>query len=536
VSLLGIDVGTSGCKAAVFSEKGEPLSLAYVEYDYRHPQPGWAELDAPAVWVQVKGAIRRAAAGAALRAPPPLACPKGHGGAGGDPLRGVCVSSMGEAVVPVSKEREILGPSLLNFDARGDEYLPDLAGRMSAGRLYAINGNTLGSPYTLTKLIWLKRQQPELYRRADAFLHWGAFVSFMLGAELCVDYSLANRTLLFDLEKGDWSEELLDWAGLDREKLPATVPSGRVIGAVSRASAEELGLPAGIPILSGGHDQCCNAVGCGVIAPGKAMYGMGSFLCAVPVFSRRPEAAGMIARGLNTEHHAAPGQFVSFIYNQGGVLVKWLRDTCARAEARQAAERGQSPYPALFAEMPDEPSTLLVLPHFTTTGPPRFINDSSGVIAGLKLETTRGEILKGIVEAATFYLRDCFEGPPLRRPLGGLTLRRPLGGPPGAGIDIRECIAAGGGSQSEAWVQLSADILGIPFTRLQVHEAGALGAAILAGVGAGQFASLQEGVDAMVHLKDRFEPDPAKARLYGERFEKYRAFSARMETLLRELG
>ncbi len=501
MSLLGIDVGTSGCKSAVFSETGEQMSLAYLEYDYRHPQPGWAELDAPAVWAQVKRTIRKAIAEA-----------------GRDPLRGLCVSSMGEAVVPVTANREIVGPSLLNFDGRGDEYLPDLGRRMTAGRLYAINGNTLGSPYTLTKLVWLKRHQPELYRRADAFLHWGAFVSFMLGADWCVDYSLANRTLLFDLQKGDWSDDLLDWAGLDREKLPAAVPSGQVIGAVSRPSADELGLPVGIPILSGGHDQCCNAVGCGVIQPGSAMYGMGSYLCAVPVFSQRPDPQVMITRGLNTEHHAAPGQFVSFIYNQGGVLVKWFRDTYACAEARLAAESGQSLYPALFAELPEEPSNLFVLPHFTTTGPPRFIDDSSGVIAGLKLETTRGEILKGILEAATFYLRDCFEGLP------------------GAGIAIRECTAAGGGSQSDAWIQLSADILGIPFVRLQVHEAGALGAAILAGTGAGQFSSLREGVGAMVHRKGCFEPDPVKQSLYTERFGRYRAFASLMENALRASG
>jgi xylulokinase len=501
MSFLGIDAGTSGCKAAVFSETGEQLSLAYVEYDYRRPQPGQAELDAPVVWAQVKYTIRQAVASA-----------------GGDPVRGLCVSSMGEAVVPVTANREILGPSLLNFDARGDEYLPDLGSRMTAERLYTINGNTLGSPYTLTKLIWLKHHQPDLYRRTDAFLHWGAFVSFMLGADLCVDYSLANRTLLFDLSKGDWSDELLDWAGLDREKLPATVPSGQVIGAVSRASAEALGLPVGIPIISGGHDQCCNAVGCGVLEPGSAMYGMGSFLCAVPVFSQRPDPQVMIARGLNTEHHAVPGKFVSFIYNQGGVLVKWFRDTYARSEALHAAASGQSLYPVLFGELPEEPSALFVLPHFTITGPPRFINDSSGVIAGLKLETTRGEILKGIVEAATFYLRECFEGLP------------------GAGIAIHACTAAGGGSQSDAWVQLSADILGIPFVRLQVHEAGTLGAAILAATGAGQFSSLQAGVDAMVHRKDHFEPNPAKQRLYDERFDRYRAFAVVMEKTMREIS
>jgi xylulokinase len=501
MSLLGIDVGTSGCKSAVFSETGEILSLAYEEYDYQHPQPGWAELDTPAVWEQVKRTIRKAAAAA-----------------GGDPLRGLCVSSMGEAVVPVTFQREILGPSLLNFDARGDKYLTTLTETLPVERLYQLNGNTLGSPYSLTKLKWLKQNQPDLYRRADAFLHWSGFVSFMLGAQPCVDYSLANRTLLFDIEREDWSEELLAWAGLDREKFPTTVPSGQVIGAVSRAAAAETGIPAGIPIVSGGHDQCCNSIGCGVIEPGRAMYGMGSYLCMVPVFAKRPEARVMIERGLNTEHHAVPGQFVSFIYNQGGVLVKWFRDTFARAEHLRAAEMGQSLYPALFSEIPESPSKILVLPHFTTTGPPGFIHDSSGVIGGLKLETKRGEILKGILEAATFYLRECSEDLP------------------GAGIEIREFTAAGGGSQSDAWVQLSADILGRPFIRLQVHEAGALGAAILAGTGSGLFPSLRSGVDAMVHPEQRFEPDPAKQRLYDERYDAYRSFAPAMEKYMRAAG
>ena len=501
MSLLGIDVGTSGCKSAVFSEAGELLGLAYEEYDYQHPQTGWAELDVLPVWEQVKRTIRKTVAGARQ-----------------DPLRALCVSSMGEAVVPVTARREILGPSLLNFDARGDEFLPGLAQSLPLERLYQLNGNTLGSPYTLTKLKWLKAYQPELYRRADLFLHWSGFVSFMLGAEPHVDYSLANRTLLFDFDRQDWSDELLDWAHLDREKLPPTVPSGRVVGAVSPHSAEELGLPVGIPIVSGGHDQCCNSVGCGVIEPGSAMYGMGTFLCAVPVFSQRPNAQAMIERGLNTEHHAAPGQYVSFIYNQGGVLVKWFRDTFARAEARQAAEAGQSLYPALFAELPAAPTDLIVLPHFTITGPPRFINDSSGTIAGLKLETTRGEVLKGIIESATFYLRDCLESLP------------------GTGIEIRQCTAAGGGSQSDAWVQLSADILGCPFVRAHTHEAGALGASILAGTGAGRFPSLRSGVDAMVRLEQHFEPDPTRQDLYTERFARYCSFASQMEKMRRGLG
>ena len=503
MSLLGIDVGTSGCKSAVFSETGQLLSLAYEEYDYLRPQPGWAELDARLVWALIKRTIHKAATGSA-----PF-----H-----DPIRALCVSSLGEAVVPVNAEREILGPSLLNFDIRGDEYLTDLKDNISAQRHYQINGNSIGSPYSLTKLKWLKQYQPDLYRCTTSFLHWSGLVSFLLGADPHVDFSLANRTLLFDLDQGDWSQELLAWAGLDQDKLPAAIPSGQVTGAVSAAVAAELGIPAGIPIISGGHDQCCSAVGCGVIEPGRAMYGMGSFLCMTPVYSERPAAGAMIERGLNTEHHVVSGQYVSFIYNQGGILVKWFRDTFARAEHEQALQTGQDIYPALFAELPAAPGRVVVLPHFAITGPPRFIQDSSGVIAGLKLATSRGEILKGIIESTSFYLRENLEN---------LT---------GTGIAIDSFCAVGGGSKSAAWVQTCADILGRPFIRPKVNEAGVLGAALLAGVGSGLFPSINHGVEAMVHMDQRFDPDPRKQQVYEQRYQKYRQLYPLLADYLQDLA
>jgi xylulokinase len=501
MSLLGIDVGTSGCKAAVFSEDGRLLGLAYEEYDYQRPKPGWAELDTARVWQQVKRTIGQAVADAK-----------------GDPIKALCVSSLGETVVPVTTDRKILGPGLLNFDVRGEEYLDKLRGLISDEQLYRINGNTLGNQYTLTKLKWLKQHQPDLYQQADIFLLWSGFVSFMLGADAKVDYSLANRTLLFDIERSDWSDEILELAQLDREKLPPTVPSGVVIGSVANAIAAELGLPVGIPIVSGGHDQCCNGLGCGVTAPGQAMYGMGTYLCLMPVFGQRPEASAMIERGLNTENHAVPGQYVSFLYNQGGSMVKWFRNTFAGAERRQAQASGQDLYAALLSEMPEDLSRIMVLPHFAITGPPDFIADSCGVVAGLKLETSRGEILKGLIEAMTFNIRETFEGLP------------------GAGIEVVDFRAVGGGSKSDAWIQVSADILGRPFVRPKIKEAGVLGTAMLAGVGCGVFPSLEVGIETMVQLDRTFDPDPKKQSLYSERFAKYQRLWPLMADYLRGLA
>ncbi len=501
MSLLGIDIGTSGCKAAVFSEDGHLLGLAYEEYDYRCPQPGWAELDSFMIWKQAKNIIRQVMTKARR-----------------DPVKALCVSSLGESVVPVTANRQILGPALLNFDTRGEEYLDGLRGLISDHQLYQTNGNTLGNQFTLPKLMWLKQHQPDLYQQTQVFLPWSGLVSFMLGADAKVDYSLANRTLLFDIERRDWSDTMLDLAQLDREKLAPTVPSGIVIGSVTNTIATELGLPTGIPIVSGGHDQCCNCVGSGVLEPGQAMYGMGTYLCLTPVFDKRPAATAMIQRGLNTENHAAPGQFVSFLYNQGGALVKWFRNTFSAAERTQIQPGGENLYSRLLAEMPEDLSRVMVLPHFTSTGPPDFIADSSGVMAGLKLETSRGEILKGLVEGMTFYIREVFEKLP------------------GAGIDVTDFRAVGGGSKSDAWIQISADILGRPFVRPKFNEAGVLGAAILAGVGCGVFPSLEAGVDVMVQLDRSFEPEPQKHRLYNERFAKYQRLWPLMADYVRDLA
>ena len=486
MSLLGIDVGTTGCKVVAFSLDGTALAAAYREYDISRPQPGWDELDAGDVWRKTRAAIAEVAAG--IR----------H-----DPVQALAVSSLGEATVPVRLDRTIVGPSMLLSDGRGSDYLPGLRDRLSPERLYEINGNTLSNQYSLTKLMWLKQHQPAMYERAERFLHWSAFIAFMLGAEPHVDYSLANRTLLFDVHRQVWSPELLAWSGLDAAKLPAPLPSGTVVGQVSRAVAAELSLPEGVVIVSGAHDQCANAVGCGAIAGGSAVYGMGTFHCITPVFTQRRQPVVMIERGLNTEHHAVPGHYVSFIYNQGGSLVKWYRNTFAAAEHQQARAAGRDVYADLFAELPGGPSTVLVLPHFTATGPPAFITDSSGVVLGLHLDTTRGDILKGILEGSAFYLKQCIDALPP------------------TGISIEDYRAVGGGSKSDAWIQLCADVFGKPFVRPQTTEAGALGAAMIAGVGKGSFTSYSDAVARMVKLDRRFEPQTRNTAYYTERCAQY---------------
>lgn len=499
MSLLGVDVGTSGCKAGVFSVEGQCLGMAYREYATVRPREGWAELDSRDVFEKVKDTVAEAAR--ATR---------------GDPVTALSVSTMGEAMTPVSADREILGPSILMADLRGAEHARRLAREWGQERFYAINPNILGPNYSLPKLLWLRERQPELFGRAWKFLLYGDLVTFLLGGEPVTSFSHANRTLLFDIRREDWSEPLLDWAGIPREKLPRTAASGTVAGTISGALAEALNLPRNTKLVVGGHDQCCNALGAGVCAAGKAVCGLGTVECITPTYDQIPDAGAMLPIGLNVEHHVLSGLYVSFLYNQSGVLVKWFRDTFARADQQRLPE-GADVYAALMSEMPAEPTRLLALPHFEITGSPDFITDSAGVLAGLRTSTTRGEILKALIEGSTYYFIEGIEA-----------LQR-------LGIDTSEFVVTGGGAKSAAWLQIKADIFGRPFARPQFTECGVLGAAMLAGLATGVFAAPEDAAAQFVRRDCVFEPDPARHAIYRERYQQYRQLYPAIGGILRTM-
>lgn len=499
MSLMGIDIGTSGCKAGVFALDGRCLAEAYREYPTLHPRPGWAELDSRQVWQCVMEVIAECAARAAA-----------------DPVTALCASSMGEALVPVKRDRTILGSSILSSDTRGGEYARALERDIGQAAFYAINPNILGANYSLPKLLWLREHDPRQYEAADLFLFWADMVGFMLGADPATNPAHANRSLLFDIRREDWSDSLLAWSGIERGKLPRILPSGAVSGAVSDAMAARLGLPKNVRVVVGGHDQCCNALGAGIVRAGRAVCGLGSFECITPTFDRIPEAAPMIESGLNVEHHVLTGLYVSFLYNQAGTLVKWFRNTFAAAD-RKLAGPDADLYELLNREIPEAPTRLITLPYFEMTGPPKFVADAAGAIVGLKTGTARGEILKSIMESATFYFVDSLSA-----------LER-------LGIRAAEFTATGGGARSDAWLQIKADIFGVPFARPRITEGSVLGAAMLAGLATGALRSPAEGAERFVKIERVFEPDARRHAIYRERHALYRQFFPRLQDLLKQI-
>lgn len=495
MSLLGIDVGTTGCKVLALSADGTILAVTSREYNVVRPQPGWAELDSRHVWQSIKEAIHDT-----------VAQIPDH------PVQALAVSSMGEAMTPVSSRREILGNCILGFDSRGTETVQALAA-LDPVAFYERSGNLAGGIYGGPKLIWLRDNAPDLFNNTYKFLGWADLVVYLLGGEPVTDYALANRTLFLDIRAEAWSQPTLDYVGMPREKLPDLAQAATPLGTIDPALADELGLPRSTVIVLGSHDQCVTAVGAGAIRAGLASYGLGTYTCITPTYDTIPATDQMIASRLNVEHHALPGLYASFYYNLSGALLKWFRDTFAPMERAAAAAAGQDVYDLLLAEMPAEPTDLLVLPHFAPTGPPYYDDNPYGLIAGLTLETSRGTTVKGLLEGMTYYFRDGIE-----------RMAR-------AGIVVNEYRVTGGGARSDAWLQIIADIIGVPLLRPKVTEACALGAAILAGLGGGVYASADEAVDLLVKVDRVFEPDTRRHDLYTERFERYHALYPFAQTL-----
>jgi xylulokinase len=488
MSLLGIDVGTTGCKAVVFDEGGRILASAYREYPLRFPRPGWIELDSERVMASCRDVVREAA-----------------GKSRKDPVRAFAVSSQGEAVTPVDAKGRALHGGIVTFDARTASLVPWWEKRVPRRRIFEISGMPLGSIYTASKLVWMKRERPEVFRRAAGFYCYEDLLFRRMGLTPTIDHSLAARTMLLDVDRGAWSPELLRVAGIEEERLARPVPSGTVVGELDARTAREWGLPAGAVAVTGGHDQPCGALGAGVVDDRVGTYATGTVECITPAFRKRLVHPKLLEANIACYPHVVPGLFVALTFNfTGGSLLKWYRDTFAEAQRAAAVGGKRDVYDLILSECPKEPTSLFVLPHFTSTGTPWFDTESKGVIAGLRLSTSRGEVVKAILEGVTYEM----------------ALNASVMADCGAGIESFRAI--GGGAKSALWMQLKADLLGKPVHAMRVSEAVSLGTAILAGTATGVYPTARSAALELSKVERTYRPDAKRAKVYRERFARYR--------------
>jgi xylulokinase len=496
MSYLGLDIGTTGCKAAVFHDDGRLAALAYREYPLLSPQPGWAEVDSARVCRDCCDAIREAVA--ASRA---------------DPVRAMGISSQGEAFTPVSASGEFLGNGMVSSDARAVDIVASFSREFGAERLYELTGHTPHPMFTLYKLLWLRRERPDVFRAARRFLCFEDLFQHHLGLEPAISWPLAGRTMLFNVRTHQWDDTILDAIGLEPSRLARPICSGSVVGTIPQKTAESLGLPAHVVVVAGGHDQPCGALGAGAVDAGVAMYASGTVECICPAFDQLRLDEPLFRANLCTYDFTLRDKFTTVLFSlTGGNLLRWFRDQWGQLEVAEAARAGCDPYELLTQAMATEPTDLLVLPYFTPSGTPYFDAELPGAILGLRLSTTRGQVLRALVEGVAMEMR-----------LNLDILRE-------SGLNVEQLRAIGGGAKSRTLVQLKADVLGRPITTLTVTEAACLGVALLAcSAHAGQ--SPGELVKAWVTNGPVVEPQQGHALHYDCQFAAYRELYPAMREL-----
>ncbi len=499
MSLIGLDIGTTGCKAIVFDETGRILSQASREYAILTPRPNWVEQDAEQVWSLAWDALKEAVAKYPGPAP-----------------RALALSCQGEAVMPVDDNGRALRYAILGMDTRTGDENRWLTERFGAQALFQRTGMPVHTINTLPKLLWLQRHEPQLWSQDSQFLLYEDFFLRRLSGRATISPCLASRTQMCDLAAGHWADDILDGCGIDPARL-APVEAGPV-GTLRRDLANELGLKQEVLLASGGHDQACAALGSGVIREGLAMVSTGTAE-VVEVALPGPALGDALRRGgISVYRHVVPGLYLAMTLNHsGGLLLRWFRDTFCQDHLEEARRSGRDAYDLILAGAPAGPTPVLVLPHFAGSGTPTLDISSKGAIVGLTFATDRAALAKAILEGLTFELRV------------NLDLLRQ------AGVAIRELHAVGGGAHSPLWLHLKADICGVPLRVPQVTEAACLGAALLAGVAAGVWPDLPAAVDATVRFRGEVQPDPAARAAYEPRFALYRELYPTLADLHRRL-
>jgi xylulokinase len=488
MSLLGIDIGTSGCKATVIDEDGNCLGQASREYSLISAQPGWQELDPEEVWTAVREVVRRAVAS--------------HSG---DPVRAIGVSSFGEAVTAIDRNGNALCNSMIYIDARGKEEAAFLERRLGNAKILGITGTTALPMYSIAKIMWQKQHRPEQYRNTWKYLPFSAFILLKLGAAPHTDYSLAARTMAFDIIGKQWSSEILDASGVERDKFGEPVQAGTPVGKLTDALSDELGLPKNCLLVAGGHDQPCAALGAGVIRPGLAVDGLGTVECITPAFDRPILSESMSGNYFACVPHVVKDMYVTYAFTfTSGSMLKWYGDQFGQAWQEEARRSGVNPYEHMISKATKNPSPVFVLPHFAGAATPYMDTQAQGAMIGLNINTTSEDIFKAVLEGITFEMM--------------VNVERLAE----AGVIVDELMTVGGLAKSELFLQLKADMMGRKVTTLNISEAGTMGVAMLAGAAAGIYGNLEVAVERLVKKKREFYPDPVLHAHYQERFATYR--------------
>jgi xylulokinase len=470
-AILTLDLGTSSCKASLWNASGALLAAADESYPTHHPHPDWAEQHAEDWW--------RAACGAAHR------CLAQHPG-GEKGIAAIGLSSQREGVVPVARDGRALGPCIIWMDRRSRGETETLVAEFGPARLHDVTGMIPDPTFTATKLLWLKTHAPEALGAA-AFLQPRDYLYFRLTGALLTDYTLASRTMMFDIRARTWWMPMLDRLGVRQEQLPPLYASTEAPFRLEWEGASALGLPPGVPVAVGAGDRPCEVLGAAV-AGKRVMESTGTATNVSMVIQAVPSVLEISPCSI----HALPGRWLleMGIITTASVL-RWFRELAG------LPPEGMETLEAEAAKSPPGARGLVALPFFMGARSVRLNPDARGALIGLSLGHGRGDIARAIMEGVAFEVGACLRG------LQGM------------GHAVEEVRVLGGGARSDLWCQIKADVLGLSLARLRHTEAASVGAALLAGAAIGLVTDPEAAAEAWNPVQVTFTPRSEAHRAYA---------------------
>ncbi len=494
---LGIDVGTGGTRAVLIDQSGKVIRAATGEHlAFASPQTGWAEQD-PADWwkacqIAVKNAIR-----AANISSDQIAC--------------VGLTGQMHGAVLLDADGAVIRPSIIWCDQRTDEQCRELTEKIGADRLIELTSNPALTNFTLPKLLWVREHEPANWKRIKSVLLPKDYIRFRLTGERAIDVAEASGTLMLDVAHRRWSQEVLEAAGIDAAWLPTLYESIEVSGRISADGAKATGLQAGTPVVGGAGDQAAGAVGMGIVRPGAVSATIGT---SGVVFAATDRPALDPKGRIHTFCHAVPGRWhVMGVTQAAGLSLRWFRDNFGTV-----ATGNHDPYDRLADEaskIPAGSDGVLWAPYLMGERTPHLDPYARAALIGLAANHGRGHIIRAIMEGVAFSLRDTF------------TIFEEMK------VPVRNIRLGGGGARSSLWRQIQADVYAHAVEIVEADEGAAYGAALLAGVGASAWSSVDEACDTAIRVAKRVEPNSNDQAVMQRQYQSYRRLYPALRSVLR---
>lgn len=496
---MGIDIGTSSCKAAVFGLDGIPRTMAARSYETIHERPGWAEQNPEDWWRKVCEAIKECLVQV-----------------NAEDIAGIGVDGQSWSCIPIDKEGTVLANSPIWTDIRADGICRELLKSGVGERMTELSGNPLGAGYTTGKLIWFYRERPEIFKETAFFLQSNSFIVYRLTGVISQDISQCYGIHTYDIATGRMDQDICRAAGIDFSKLPPVYDSRDIIGKVTKEAARLTGLRAGTPVVAGGLDAACGALGVGVCHPQDTQE-QGGQAGGMSICLEHPQKE----KQLILSRHVAGGYWLlQGGTAAGGAAMEWLAKTLGEAEKMSAKQLGiphLQRMDQLAEKEPPGSGGLIFLPYLSGERSPLWDPNACGMFFGIDFSATRGQFYRAVMEGTAFALLH--------------NLRTAAG----SGADIKALNAMGGASSSDLWMQIKADITGLPVqTFMSGHYASTLGAALLAGVGTGCWNSFEEACGDTVRIRKRYVPNEQNAQIYRKTYELYLELYQQTKNVMKE--